>query len=128
MSTAAADIPKSSNAARTDWRVIGFALIVLAVVLAVFKNNLPEWLLRPTDQILLPFANWINAIFNFVKDDLGFIHVTRAFAGGVEALLDVTANLMYGKNRWPKVGPIPCLLYTSPSPRDLSTSRMPSSA
>ena len=26
------------------------------------------------------------------------------------------------------VVPIPCLLYTSPSPRDLSTSRMPSSA
>ena len=25
-------------------------------------------------------------------------------------------------------GPLPCLLYTSPSPRDLSTSRMPSSA
>ena len=25
-------------------------------------------------------------------------------------------------------GPIGCLLYTSPSPRDLSTSRMPSSA
>ena len=25
-------------------------------------------------------------------------------------------------------GPISCLLYTSPSPRDLSTSRMPSSA
>ena len=25
-------------------------------------------------------------------------------------------------------GAIPCLLYTSPSPRDLSTSRMPSSA
>ena len=24
--------------------------------------------------------------------------------------------------------PFPCLLYTSPSPRDLSTSRMPSSA
>ena len=24
--------------------------------------------------------------------------------------------------------PVPCLLYTSPSPRDLSTSRMPSSA
>ena len=24
--------------------------------------------------------------------------------------------------------PLPCLLYTSPSPRDLSTSRMPSSA
>ena len=27
-----------------------------------------------------------------------------------------------------KFNPISCLLYTSPSPRDLSTSRMPSSA
>ena len=27
-----------------------------------------------------------------------------------------------------RVGPLACLLYTSPSPRDLSTSRMPSSA
>ena len=27
-----------------------------------------------------------------------------------------------------EVGPDTCLLYTSPSPRDLSTSRMPSSA
>ena len=26
------------------------------------------------------------------------------------------------------LGDLPCLLYTSPSPRDLSTSRMPSSA
>ena len=26
------------------------------------------------------------------------------------------------------LNPLPCLLYTSPSPRDLSTSRMPSSA
>ena len=36
-------------------------------------------------------------------------HVTYFFNGGVEI-------------------PLPCLLYTSPSPRDLSTSRMPSSA
>ena len=28
----------------------------------------------------------------------------------------------------PPRGPVSCLLYTSPSPRDLSTSRMPSSA
>lgn len=107
MSTAAANIPAPLNGARTDWRMIGIAFIVLAVTLAFYKNNLPEWLLRPAEPILLPFASWINAIFNFVKDDLGFIHVTRAFAGGVEALLDITANLMYGKNRWPKVGPIP---------------------
>ena len=29
---------------------------------------------------------------------------------------------------WKKLGAGTCLLYTSPSPRDLSTSRMPSSA
>ena len=29
---------------------------------------------------------------------------------------------------WPAMAPETCLLYTSPSPRDLSTSRMPSSA
>jgi len=38
--------------------------------------------------------------------------------------LDFTREL---KSR-SKTSAIPCLLYTSPSPRDLSTSRMPSSA
>ena len=34
-----------------------------------------------------------------------------------------------GEFAWSKIEPSPgCLLYTSPSPRDLSTSRMPSSA
>ena len=32
------------------------------------------------------------------------------------------------KSTWGAEGDIFCLLYTSPSPRDLSTSRMPSSA
>ena len=35
----------------------------------------------------------------------------------------------YNRSDWPGLYQfIPCLLYTSPSPRDLSTSRMPSSA
>ena len=38
---------------------------------------------------------------------------------------DVSGKGMYG---WLKSNPTACLLYTSPSPRDLSTSRMPSSA
>jgi glycine betaine/proline transport system permease protein len=33
--------------------------------------------------------------------------VTRAFSDVVEWLLDVTANLLYGKSRWPNLGPIP---------------------
>ena len=38
----------------------------------------------------------------------------------------VTKSEMLGWDWWNNDGP--CLLYTSPSPRDLSTSRMPSSA
>ena len=53
----------------------------------------------------MPFADWINVVFAFIRDDLGLIHLTRAFADGVEWLLDVTANLLYGKNRWPKYRP-----------------------
>jgi glycine betaine/proline transport system permease protein len=32
---------------------------------------------------------------------------TRAFSDVVEFCLDVTANLLYGKSRWPRLGPIP---------------------
>ena len=42
---------------------------------------------------------------------------------------DVRAVIMSSSSAFCKQDPIPtCLLYTSPSPRDLSTSRMPSSA
>ena len=37
-------------------------------------------------------------------------------------------NIPLENNTAPPVNPLSCLLYTSPSPRDLSTSRMPSSA
>ena len=86
---------------------IGLVLICVGIALAIFKPVLPEALLRLPDALVLPFAAWINTAFDFVKDDLGFIHVTRFLAGGIESLLDITANLLYGKKRWPDVGPIP---------------------
>lgn len=42
-----------------------------------------------------------------LRDDLGLMTLTRAFSDVVEACLDVTANLLYGKNRWPHLGPFP---------------------
>ncbi|MEM8841609.1 MAG: ABC transporter permease subunit [Pseudomonadota bacterium] len=92
---------------RLDKRQTGYALIALAVLLILAKPLLPADLIRLPDWLIPPLADWFNAIFNFIKDDLGFIYVTRAFAGMVEWLLDVTANLLYGKNRWPRIGPIP---------------------
>ena len=53
--------------------------------------------------------------------DLAFIFGLRYIAGGL-------GNVIAEIHRILKPGGVLCLLYTSPSPRDLSTSRMPSSA
>ena len=62
-------------------------------------------------------------------------NVSKSF-GGVKANVDISMNVEKGRIVG-LIGPNgsgkttlfnSCLLYTSPSPRDLSTSRMPSSA
>ena len=53
---------------------------------------LPGFLIRPPDILVWPFADWINWLFVFLKDDLGLIYVSRAFAAGVEWLLDVSGK------------------------------------
>ena len=104
--TVAEGIPAAGLAMPSRVRMAQY-LLILALLLAATKMVLPDVLIRPADWLIWPFADWINAFFTFIRDDLGLIHVTRAFADGVEWLLDVTANLLYGKNRWPKIGPIP---------------------
>ena len=49
------------------------------------------------------------------RDGVGVVHEDRKF-------------INYDEIYWGEIEENPCLLYTSPSPRDLSTSRMPSSA
>ena len=49
----------------------------------------------------------------------GWLQISRKIVGESGFILGVDIN---------EVKPLGCLLYTSPSPRDLSTSRMPSSA
>jgi glycine betaine/proline transport system permease protein len=96
--------------AEAQWserRMIALGMIVLAIALALARPLLPEGLVIRQEVGVLPLAVWLDAIFNFVRDDLGLIHVTRAISGGLEYLLDATANLLYGKRRWPYLGPIP---------------------
>jgi glycine betaine/proline transport system permease protein len=92
---------------RLDQRRIALAFLLAALALIVFRGALPEGLIRLPEAMILPFADWINAVFNFARDDLGLMAFTRAFSDVVEFCLDVTANLLYGKSRWPHVGPIP---------------------
>jgi len=99
--------PSATKPETWDRLRIGQAVMVAAAVLAIFKFGLPEGLIRPPDWLVWPFADWINAVFVVIRDDLGLIHVTRAFADGVQWLLDVSANILYGKNRWPKLDALP---------------------
>lgn len=92
---------------RLDQKRIAQAFLLAAVLLILFRNGLPAPLVRLPDALILPFADWINAVFAFARDDLGLMAVTRAFSDIVEFCLDVTANLLYGKSRWPRIGPIP---------------------
>ncbi len=82
-------------------------LLVLAVLFALARPFLPDVLIRVPDWAVLPYDVWLQGLFDFIKDDLGLIYVTRGISAVLEWFLDITANLLYGKNRWPYLGPIP---------------------
>ena len=67
---------------------------------------------------LLPFLNVLTA---FIATAIVFVLI------GVDPI-KATKILIYGALGYDEGLGYTCLLYTSPSPRDLSTSRMPSSA
>ena len=72
-----------------------------------YAGALPQTLFRLPEAFVPPFATWLDTLFNFVKDDLGLLTLTRTLTDGLELLLDATANLLFGKNRWPHLGPLP---------------------
>lgn len=100
-------IAKLSNLT-IDGRVaagIAFGALMLTVLHAM--DSLPAGLVRLDESLVPPFALWLDAMFNFIKDDLGLLVLTRTLTEGLETLLDASANIFYGKRRWPYIGPIP---------------------
>jgi len=58
---------ESAGGAHKLWWLLALA----AVSFAVLKPVAPDWLIRPPDWLVWPFADWINALFSFMRDDLG---------------------------------------------------------
>ncbi len=105
MASIAADLDSSPGG--LDRKRIAQILIAIAILFALAKPILPAGLIRVPDWAILPWDVWLQWFFDFIKDDLGLIYVTRGISAGLEYILDATANLLYGKRRWPNVGPIP---------------------
>ncbi|MCV2871973.1 ABC transporter permease subunit [Defluviimonas sp. WL0050] len=104
---AVADFSSTTTSGRGFRPGLSAMLLGLAVFLAVLKPFLPAFAVRLPDAAVLPYDVWFQSLFDFLKDDLGLIYVTRTISAGLEWLLDITANLFYGKHRWPYIGPMP---------------------
>jgi glycine betaine/proline transport system permease protein len=88
---------------------IALAFVAAAVVLTILQyiGLLPAWMHRVPEAIIPNFASVLDTVFNFVKDDLGLLALTRSLTEGLEWLLDFSANIFFGKRRFPNIGPIP---------------------
>ena len=89
-----------------QWAWTLFA-VAAVFTLSQYMGLLPAFLHRLPEAVIPNFAGWLDAIFNFIKDDLGLLALTRFLTGGLETLLDASANIFFGKRRWPNLGPIP---------------------
>ena len=93
--------------ARDGW-ILGSVAVDLALMAETWPSVLAEWIIRASGYSLA-----FSLFFHFRRQEPLFM-----------SMVTVGLTMIC----WPIGVLICCLLYTSPSPRDLSTSRMPSSA
>ena len=89
------------------------AFFAIAILLTVLRPWLPDGIVRAPEWMLLPWRDWIDAIFQYVTFDLGLINVTRFLSGGLEFVLDAVANVLYGRARWPRFEAVPWTVVAS---------------
>ena len=97
--------PMIAGISRNQAIVLG--LLAFAVMVTLFKPWLPGFLDRLPDEWIPPWADWLDAGFSWLQNDLGLIHVTREISSWLGFLIDAAANLLYGKSRWPRFEAIP---------------------
>jgi glycine betaine/proline transport system permease protein len=107
MSVQTDTLPKSARAYSNAQIAVTCVGVAVCLTVLQYLGLLPAWLHRLPEAMIPNFAGWLDAIFNFVKDDLGLLSLTRFLTEGLEWLLDFSANIFFGKRRFPNVGPIP---------------------
>jgi len=107
MSTQAASLPSPIRGYSKAQLAVAFVGIGICVTVLQYIGLLPAWLHRLPESAVPNFAGWLDAIFTFVKDDLGLLKLTRFLTEGLEWLLDASGNIFFGKRRFPNLGPIP---------------------
>ena len=92
---------------------------------AVFATHTPQRVVNLAAQAGVRYAA-TNPHVYVDTNVVGFLHILEGCRHhGVEHLVFASTSSVYGANL---AMPFSCLLYTSPSPRDRTRSRMPSSA
>ena len=95
-------------------RILGILALIFVIGGASIAKTIPEYNGEPVTAIVV--HKKVRMMY-LMHDD----RVLRSYSVGLGFAPD-------GHKKIEGDGKTPCLLYTSPSPRDLSTSRMPSSA
>ncbi len=88
-------------------RTVVLTLFGAAILLTLLKPWIPSVLVRLPEGAILPWADWLDAGFSWLQNDIGLIHVTRAISGWLGFLTDAAANVLYGKARWPRLEALP---------------------
>lgn len=107
MTVATTTLPTSPRTYSNAQIALACVAVACGLTILQYLGVLPAWLHRLPEAIIPNFAGALDTIFNFVKDDLGLLALTRFLTEGLEWLLDFSANIFYGKRRFPNIGPIP---------------------
>ncbi|MEO1538209.1 MAG: ABC transporter permease subunit [Pseudomonadota bacterium] len=99
--------PLALHQRRPSLRAVVLGLLGFALLLILLRPLLPEWAARVPVALLLPWAAWLDAAFSFLQNDTPLMSITRSIAESLGVMIDAAANVLYGKSRWPRIGPVP---------------------
>ena len=122
------DNGKNADPETVDMILEGFADFAQDVLAPIYQPADGEGCQFKEGEVTTP-KGFKDAYTQFVEGGWGGLCYPENFGGmGLPSSLNLIKSEMMGTANWPWAMYPGCLLYTSPSPRDATLSRMPSSA